>query len=347
MAAAASWPPTGWELIVFLLINYLIKLWRRRRGSDPSSPAGEDASGAVSAAPLAGQQPSGDTGAEVLAASSAGSRRSAPRTDRPSAASRGPLMLLAHQAFYDLRTSLRNPRARFMGFIFPLVLLVIFNGVFGKGHTVIDGTRVDLKVFYVPGILAMSIVVNAYAGLVISISSMRETGVLKRRRATPVPPAILIAGQALATVVTTALTAAILLLVAKFGYGVGLSAPAIGAVACTTLVGTLAFACIGYAVSGLIGSPEAAQPVVQATMLPLWFISGVFIPVQNLSSGLKDIADVFPVQHLANSLHLASVNSSFSASLSGTDLLVLAAWAIGACVFAAVRFSWLPTSATA
>jgi ABC-2 type transport system permease protein len=145
----------------------------------------------------------------------------------------------------------------------------------------------------------------------------------------------------------TALAGAILLIIAKLAYGVGLAAPAILAITCTALVGTLAFACIGYAISGMIGSQEAAQPVVQMTMLPLWFISGVFIPIANLSRGLKDLADVFPVQPLANSLHLASVHSSFGTSISGIDIIVLAVWAAAAASFAAWRFSWLPSGATA
>jgi ABC-type polysaccharide/polyol phosphate export permease len=73
----------------------------------------------------------------------------------------------------------------------------------------------------------------------------------------------------------------------------------------------------------------------------------VFIPVHNLSPTLKHIGDLFPVAHLANSLHLASVNHSFSASISVTDLLVLAGWALGATALAAWRFSWLPSVATA
>jgi len=147
--------------------------------------------------------------------------------------------------------------------------------------------------------------------------------------------------------VTTAVSAAILLLIAKLAYGVGIAGPAILAIACTALVGTFAFACIGYAVSGMIGSQDAAQPIVQMTMLPLWFISGVFIPVASLSRGLKDVAAVFPVQHLANSLHMASVHSSFGASISGTDIIVLAIWAAGAAAFAAWRFSWLPAGVSA
>ena len=303
---------------MFFLIKRLMRLWRARQ---------------LRAAPADAGIAAGAGAANVTA-------------DGPSAAARGPLAMVLHEAGYDLRISLRSPRARFMGIAFPIVLLVIFIGVFGNDHTLVDGTRVSLKVFYVPGILAMSIVVNAYASLVISISGLRETGVLKRRRATPVPASVLIAGQALATVVNTAITATILLVVSRLFYGVTFAVPALAATACTTLVGTLAFACIGYAVSGMIGSQEAAQPTVQMTMLPLWFISGVFIPITNLSPALRDLADVFPVQHLSNSLHLASVHATFGASISATDMLVLAAWALGAGAFCAWRFSWLPAGAS-
>ncbi len=314
---------------MYLLIKYLIRLWRQRqsrRAANQRDPQAGPATRSNSVRrPAAGFSDNGGA----------------------SAAARGPLALLAHQVRYDLRTSLRNPRARFSTFFLPILLLVVFNGVFGHGHTIIDGVRVKLSVFYLPGILAMSIVVATYAGLVISLATLRETGVLKRRRATPVPPALLIAGQALTAVVITAIMSTILLIVAKLLYGIGMAPAAIAAVGCTVLIGTVAFACIAYAVSGLIGSPEAAQPVIQATMLPLWFISGVFIPTTNLSSALSSIGKLFPVEHLANSLHLASVNNTFSSAISVTDMLVLAAWAIAAAAFAARRFSWLPSTATA
>jgi ABC-2 type transport system permease protein len=264
-----------------------------------------------------------------------------------SAASRGPIALLAHQVRYDVLASLRNPRARFFTFFFPVVLLVIFTGVFGHGTTIIDGTRVKLSHFYVPGILAMSIVVASYANLVISIATLRESGVLKRRRATPVPSTLLIAGQALSTLVIVAIMATILLVIGKVAYGVGMAPAAIAAIACTTVLATLTFACIGYAVSGMIGSPDAAQPIVQATTMPLWFLSGVFIPAANLSSTLRSVGSLFPVEHLAAGLQLASVHTSFSSAISVNDLLALAAWGLAAGAFAAWRFSWLPSTAHA
>ncbi|HZO77474.1 MAG TPA: ABC transporter permease [Solirubrobacteraceae bacterium] len=259
----------------------------------------------------------------------------------------GPLTLLAHQVRFDLLAAFRNPRARFFTIAFPIILLVILAGVFGHGTTVVDGVHVKLSHFYIPGILAMSIITSAYATLVVSIASARETGILKRRRATPVSATILIGGQALATLVTTAAMTAVLLLIGRFAYGFSVAPGALVAIACTVIVGTLSFACISYAVAGLIGSVDAAQPIVQATVMPLYFISGIWIPNENLSHTLQSIASVFPVEHLASALHLASVHSSFSAAFAPKDLLVLAIWGLAAAAIAARRFSWLPSVATA
>jgi ABC-2 type transport system permease protein len=316
---------------MFLLLRYLSRLLRERKARAADQPTNIQAGhspGSVAA-------PAGDSRSKRLSIT------------RPSAASRGPLALLAHQVRYDVRASLRNPRARFFTFFFPIVLLVIFTGVFGHGTTTIDGAHVKLSRFYVPGILAMSIVVAAYANLVISIAALRESGVLKRRRATPVPSALLIAGQALSTVVIVAIMATIMLAIGKLVYGVGMAPAAIAAIACTTLVGTLAFACIGYAVAGMIGSPDAAQPIVQATTMPLWLLSGVLIPTANLSGTMRSVGELFPVEHLAAGLQLALVHTSFSGAISLSDLLVLAAWGLAAAAFAAWRFSWLPSTATA
>jgi ABC-2 type transport system permease protein len=270
-----------------------------------------------------------------------------PTADRAQAspAARGPLALLVHQARHELLASVRNPRARFFTFVFPILLLVIFAGVFGNGTTTVDGVRVKLVQFYVPGIMALSIITAAYAGLVISITAVRESGVLKRRRATPVPPAILIGGQAISTLITAVIMSVLLLVIAGVGYGVSFSAAALGAIACAVVVGTLTFACVGYAVAGMIGSADAAQPIVQASLLPLYFISGVWIPTSTLPHGLRDVAEVFPIEHLANALHVASVHASFSAALAPSDLLALAGWAVAAAVFATRRFNWLPATA--
>jgi ABC-2 type transport system permease protein len=266
----------------------------------------------------------------------------------PSAAARGPLALLAHQVRYDLLATARNPRARFFTFVFPIVLLVVLVGVFGhKGNTVIDGVQVPLSRFYVGGILAMAVITAAYATLVITITTARESGVFKRRRATPVPPALMIAGQVVATLAIAEVMTALLLIVGRLGYSISLPAGAVVAVLITVAVGAIAFACIAYAAAGMIDSVDAAQPIAQLTMMPLYFISAIWIPNASLSHGLRDVASVFPVAHLADALHKATVTGSLGSALSATDLLVLAAWGLAAGAFATMRFSWLPKAAMA
>jgi ABC-2 type transport system permease protein len=319
---------------MLLLFRYLLRLCREHGARATDGPSATEA------------DPPTDALGQTLAATSQATARREPPRGRPSAASRGQIVLLAHQVRYDLRASLRNPRARFFTFFFPVVMLVIFAGVF-HGSTTVDGVHVKLARYFASGILAMSIVLASYANLVTLIATLRESGVLKRRRATPVSPTVLIAGQALTTVLIAAMMATILLVVAKILYGIGIAPGAIAAIACTATLGTLVFACIGYAVSGLVGSPDAAQPIVQATTMPLWFISGVLIPTQHLSSGLRLLGSLFPVEHLAAGLHLASVHTSFTSAISIDDLLVLAAWGAAAAGFAAWRFSWLPSTAAA
>lgn len=314
---------------MILLITRLYRRWRERREQRMCASRGPEGSTDPSAASVVTR----------------------PRVDAPagrSAAARGPIALFLHQVRYELLANARNPRARFFTFIFPIILLVVFIGVFGnKGHTVINGVPVPLSRFYVGGILAMAIITAAYAGLVMTIVAARETGVFKRRRATPVPPVLMIAGQVTSTLVIAELMTVILLLIARFGYSITMPAGALVSVFITVAVGTIAFACLGYAVAGMIDSIDAAQPLAQATMMPLYFISGVWIPNTSLSPGLRTVARLFPVEHLASALHNATVASSFSSAFSGGDLLVLAAWGAAAGIFAAMRFSWVPKTATA
>jgi ABC-2 type transport system permease protein len=251
---------------------------------------------------------------------------------------------LAHQLRFDLLTARRNPRARFFTFFFPVAMLVIFAGVF-HGTTTVDGIRIELSRYFATGILAMSIVLASYGNVVVSIATLRESGVLKRRRATPVSPLTLVGGQALSLLTLTATMTAILLVIARALYGVGVDPAQIVALAITAAVGTVTFACLAYAVSTLVDSPESAQPLVQATTMPLWFISGVLIPTEHISPVLRTIGEAFPVGQLANGLHIASVHGSLGAAIPLVDLLALAGWGVAAVAVAVRRFSWLPSAA--
>lgn len=259
-------------------------------------------------------------------------------------ASRGPVALILHQARYDILGILRNRQARFFTLILPLLFLIIFVGVFGN-HTV-KGTHVKLSTYYVPGLSALGVIAASFVNLVISITAQRENGILKRRRATPVPAWILIAGRTLTAVTVSLVVLAVLLGFGRVAYGVTLSTSTLPGVALTAVVGSITFCVLGYALSTAITNEDAAQPTVQAIMLPLYFISGVFVPNINLPSWLKHVAQVFPVEHLADGLHKAYAPSVHGTGIVWSDIGVLAIWFAIGLVVALTRFSWLPKAAT-
>jgi ABC-2 type transport system permease protein len=268
-----------------------------------------------------------------------------PGRPRTTAAARGPLVLVLHQARYDLLGILRNRQARFFTLILPLLFLIIFVGVFGN-HTVKE-TGVKLSTYYVPGLSALGIIAASFVNLVISITAQREGGILKRRRATPVPAGVLIAGRTLTAVIVSLTVVTVLLAFGRVAYGVTLPTSTLSGVALTAVVGSITFCVLGYALSSAIKNEDAAQPMVQAIMLPLYFISGVFVPNVSLPSWLRHVASVFPVQHLANGLHRAFDPSVTGVGIVWSDIGVLLLWAAIGLTVAILRFSWLPAAASA
>jgi ABC-2 type transport system permease protein len=251
--------------------------------------------------------------------------------------------MLAHQTRYELLTFARNRQARFFTVLLPVIFLVIFVSVFGNSQT--GPEHIEASTYYVPGIAALAVLTASFSNLVISITAQRELGVLKRRRATPVPAWALVGARALTALVVSALVTAVVIAIGSAAYGVHVNAGALGALTVSIAVGSLALACLGYAASSAISSADSAQPIVLAITLPLSFISGVYIPFVRLPSTLQSVAKVFPLQHL-----VAALERGFLPGGSGVawgDLLIVAAWGIAGLVLALNRFRWTPVSAAA
>jgi ABC-2 type transport system permease protein len=250
--------------------------------------------------------------------------------------------LVGHQLRYDLLSALRNPQSRFFTLALPVIFLVIFSSVFGDSTTHLHGRSLKNSTFYVPGIATLGIVAVSFVNLVITIVVMRESGVLKRRRSTPVPAWVLIAGRAITAVILAAVIVAILLVIGRVAYGVRVRTEAIPGLVLTVCVGAACFCCISYAVASFIHAEDSAQPIIQAVVLPLYFISGVFIPKAQLSSTLRDVGNIFPIGHLNEALFKAFDPTATGAGIGGSDLLILAIWGIAGLLVGLRRFSWAP-----
>jgi ABC-2 type transport system permease protein len=251
--------------------------------------------------------------------------------------------LVLHQTRYDLLAFARNRQARFFTALLPVMFLVIFVSVFG--NQLVGPEHIKASTYYVPGIAALAVLSAAFSNLVIAVTTQRELGVLKRRRATPAPPSVIIAGRALTSLVVAVAITAVVIAIGSVAYGVHVAPGALGTLALTVSIGSLACACLGYAVSSAIGSADAAQPAVLALTLPLSFISGVYIPWSQLPSTLQHIAQAFPLQHL-----VAALGRGFLPGAHGIawgDLGILAAWGAAGLAIALARFRWTPSATKA
>ena len=196
---------------------------------------------------------------------------------------RGPVQLsdarlVAHQLRYDLLGVWRDPQSRFFTIVLPLIFLVFLTSLFGN-HTVhVHGHAIKDSTYYVPAICTLGIIATSFVNLVITITAQRESGVLKRRRSTPVPAWVLIASRTLTSAILAGAMVAVIVAIGRIVYGVQLPSSTLPAFVLGVIVGAAAFCCLSFAAASFIRNEDSAQPLIQAIILPLYFISGVFVP---------------------------------------------------------------------
>jgi len=241
------------------------------------------------------------------------------------------MMALAWRQFrLERRMFWRNPTAAFFGVLLPLGLLAIFGAVFA-------GRQEDLDVI-VPGIAAMSIMSATFTALAYNVTTLRERGILKRLRGTPLPTSAYLGGLAGNAVANAALQLVIVIVAGKFAFGVDWPRDW-GALAVFAIAGVLCFTLLGVALSHFIPNPESAPAYVNAVFLPQILIAGVFYDAEDAPNIIHDIAQALPLTHLVDGLSGAIVDNE-GLSRHWVALLVLAWWAAIGLVLAVRGFSW-------
>jgi ABC-2 type transport system permease protein len=224
----------------------------------------------------------------------------------------------------------RNPSAAFFGVALPLGLLAIFGAVFA-------GRDEDLDVI-VPGIAAMSVMSATFTSLAYNLTTLRERGILKRLRGTPLPTSAYLAGLAANAIANAVLQVAIVLVVGHVLLGVSWPGDWF-ALAVFVVAGVACFALLGIALSHAIPNPESAPAYVNAVFLPQILIAGVFYDASDAPNVIHDVAQVLPLTHLVDGLSGAIVDNE-GLGTHWVALLVLLWWAAIGAVLAVRGFSW-------
>ena len=259
-----------------------------------------------------------------------------------------PLRVILAQVRHHNRTFWRNPLSAFYTAAFPLLLLLILGLLFGGEHIIVGETWVGEPVpgsvpfaqIITPAIAAYAVAMAGYVHVAGATAADRADGTLKRLRGTPLPPWAYLAGRILAAIWIATLTSLVVIAFGALFTQMEVSWRGVPAAVVTMVVGAVAFAALGLMLVALV-RPGSVQAVAFATLLPLAFISEIFIQ-EPLPSGVSAVASVFPLRHLGVSLREALNPDKAGAGFNWWGLGVIAAWGVGAAVVALVRFSWDP-----
>ena len=240
----------------------------------------------------------------------------------------------------DLFEFVRNPAAMFFTAMLPVVFMVLFVAIFGNDIDKRTGQRV--ATLQVPGFIALAVTSASFLSLAVGIVRAREDAILKRVRGTPVPPWVVFAGRVGVAITSALFVSLVLLVIGRVLYGVEIQTSRIPAFLVTLALGAMALSAVGIAYSRLIPSVDASPAMTNAVVLPLYFISGVFVPTSSLPHWLAQVADAFPIKPLNDALFACFNRHAAGGGFVAGKLLELGAWGVGGLVVALLTFSWVP-----
>jgi ABC-2 type transport system permease protein len=226
----------------------------------------------------------------------------------------------------------RNPSAAFFNFMLPLLLLLLIASVFSS-----NGKELNVLI---PGIAGMSVMATTFTALAFNLTFLREQGILKRVRGTPLPAVSYFGGLLGSAVLNAFVQMGLVVLLGHVLYGVDWPQNWLLLVGFTAL-GVVCFGALGIAFSYAIPNFDAAPAYTNAVFLPLIFISGVFYSSTSMPRALEVIAEVLPLKHVIDGLHGAIVTGSGLGS-TWDSLLVLVAWGAFGLWVVLRRFRWEP-----
>ncbi len=224
----------------------------------------------------------------------------------------------------------RNPSAAFFNFVLPLLFLA-------AGGAILSGNQADLNKL-VPSIAGMSVMSTTFTALAYNIVFLRERGVLKRIRGTPLPTISYFGGVAANAVTNTALQIGIVVVSGRVFFGIGWP-PHWGELIVFVLVGVVALAALGVTFAHAIPNFESTAAYVNAIFLPVVFVSFYVFDASGAPAFLRTIANALPLKPLIDGLSGAMVTGH---GLGGNldQLAVIALWGAFGLYFAVRGFSW-------
>ena len=255
----------------------------------------------------------------------------------------GTPVLVWQQIRYQNRLFWRTPIAAFFTLVFPLMFLLLFSVLFGTEDIEITGRGVfSVAQFYAPGLAVFAAASATYTNIGVGTAIARDEGILKRFRGTPLPAGAYMSGLIGSGVWIAFIAAVVMMTVGVVAFDVNIEISKLPAALLTFVTGSACFAALGIALAAASPTGDSAPAVANATILPLAFVSDVFIAVGDPPQWLTTLGDVFPLKHFVRAFQDAFHPLTESPAFRLEHLAVMAAWGVIGALLALKFFTWEP-----
>ena len=245
------------------------------------------------------------------------------------------MKIFLHQLRTEQLVFWRSREAAFFIFLFPLLLFTLVGSLYSGQYQ-----EAPVRWAVLAGMIGYGCANTTFGGLGIQLVLRRESGVLKRLRATPLPLVTYAAALLVSTLFVSGLQAIALFILGRALFGTPFP-PDVGSLVVVLAIGAATFAALGTAIASLIHSAEGSSAVVNFVLLPMAFLSGGFGPTKSYPSVLRAIGDVLPLKYLVKLVYAVYLHGQSFWTEPGA-IAVLVGWGVAGAVITALNFSWEP-----
>ncbi|MGD2158623.1 MAG: ABC transporter permease [Anaerolineales bacterium] len=243
---------------------------------------------------------------------------------------------LTKYTWIEIKLFLREPIGAFFTLVFPLMMLFLFGTIYGNDPSpYFNGYgTVDVSV---PAYTAMIIGTTGIMGLTITMSAYREKGILRRLRATPLRPQIILIAQVVVIFMMTAGGMLMLILAGKLVYDLRFDGNPLS-VALAFVLGSLSFFSLGFVLASVMPTARTAQVVGMVIFYPMLFLSGAGMPLELLPDGVRKFSNFLPLTHVVTLLRGLWTGDAWNQHI--TEVIVLVSLLVVGVLISAKTFRW-------
>ncbi len=198
----------------------------------------------------------------------------------------------------EARLYARDIQAMIMSFLVPIFFIVVFGSIFGRNEGFME--------FFVPGLLAVTIMSTTLFSITVNQAEHRQVGLLKRMRLLPTNTLTVVLAQSMVRILVVLLQTALGLAFATLVFQTKLTG-SVGPLLVSIVLGTLTFLALSFALGNMVRSTQAAIAVANVLFIPMMFLSGAYFPLYMLPSFLQPILKVLPLTPLVTVIRSAFV----------------------------------------